>query len=98
MPKTKTKTKVSRVPNLIRLYRRKRHFKLKDIALLMNQKSSAHISHWEKGRKLPSLLNCLRLSAILKCPVEILFFELFNSVRKEVLELKKRYNLFETYD
>lgn len=98
MPKTKTKTKVSKVSNLIRLYRRKRHLKLKDIALLMKQKSSAHISHWEKGRKLPNLVNALKLSAILKCPVEILFPDLFNSIRNEVFELKKEHNLYERYD
>ena len=98
MSKTKTKTKVTAKPNLIRLYRRKRHFKLKDIALLMNQKSSAHISHWEKGRKMPNLINALKLSAILKCPVEILFSDLFNSIRNEVFELKKRHNLYERYD
>ena len=98
MPKTKTKTKTNRMPNSIRQYRRKRHFKLKDISLLVNQKSSADISHWEKGRKLPSLVNALKLSAILKCLIEILFSDLFNSIRNEVFKLKEKYNLYGQHD
>jgi len=84
--------------NQIRKYRRKCNFKLKDVALLMNKKSSAHISHWEKGRKLPNLKNTLLLSATLKCPTEVLFSDLFARVRHEVFERKKSHNLFERYD
>jgi transcriptional regulator with XRE-family HTH domain len=48
--------------------------------------SVSHVAHWERGRKLPSLKNALKLSAIIQCPVEVLFFDLFDSLRDEVRE------------
>lgn len=98
MSKTKPKVINKIVPNDIRRERRRRHFKLKDIALLMGVKSQANLSHLESGRKKASLVTALKLSAVLKCPVEFLYRDLFNSIRKEVLERKQKYNLFEKYD
>lgn len=71
-------------PNQIRRYRRKRDLKLRQIFKLMGLRSVSHLSHWEKGRKIPSLANALKLSAIIQCPVEVLFLELFNTIRRDV--------------
>lgn len=98
MPKTKNKSIHAKIPNQIRRYRKQRHFKLKDVALLMGLKSQANLSHLESGRKKASLITALKLSAVLKCPVEFLYPDLFNSIRKEVLERKQKFNLFEKYD
>lgn len=78
----------NRIPNQIRCYRRRRNLKLRQVAKLAGLRTPSHLSHWEKGRKTPSLENALRLSAIIQCPVEILFIDMFNVIRHDVF-LKK---------
>ena len=85
-------------PNQIRRYRRKRHLRLRDVAYKLELSGAAHISHWEKGRKLPNLENALKLSAIIQCPVEILFFDLFNNIRNEIYLNKKLNKNQNNYD
>ena len=84
--------------NQLRRYRLKRGLRLRDMARLTGQSSPAHLSHWEKGRKLPSLSNALRLSAAIKCPVEVLFFDLFDQLRNETYENKKKHHVDYTFD
>ncbi len=85
-------------PNQVRRYRRMRHLRLRDVAKLLGLSGAAHIAHWEKCRKLPSLRNALKLSAAVGCPVEILFGELFNEIRKQIHSraqeerIKRQYN------
>lgn len=81
------------LPNQIRRYRQERGLRLRDVAKLTGQSCVAHISHWEKGRKLPSLENSLRLALAIQCPVEILFFDLFNQLRKETYECKAKHKI-----
>jgi len=78
------------LPNQIRRYRHERGLRLRDVAKLIDQSSVAHIAHWEKGRKLPSLENCLRLALAIQCPIEILFIELFQNLKKEINESKSK--------
>ncbi len=80
MPKKKHKI----IPNQIRRYRRRKNLKLYQIAPLVGLHSVSHLSHWEKGRKLPNLKNALKLSAIINCPIEVLFFDLFDSIRHDI--------------
>jgi len=63
----------------------------------MGYRDQSRVCHWESGRKLPTLINALKLSAVLKCPVEILFGGLDDRVRKEVIARKKELNLWERY-
>ncbi len=97
MVKIKDKLTKIKIPNQIRRYRKQRHFKLKEVALLMGLKSDSNLSHLESGRRKASLITALKLSAVLKCPVEFLYPDIFNAIRKEVLGRKKEFNLFETY-
>jgi len=83
--------------NQLRRYRKKRCLRLMDIAKLAGLSGAAHISHWEKGRKLPSLANALKLAAAIQCPVEVLFLDLFNHLRKDIYENKKKYDISNTY-
>ena len=70
--------------NQIRRYRMKRNMRLREVTRLVGLTSPAHLSHWEKGRKLPKLINALKLSAVIGSPVEILFKGLFDEIRHEV--------------
>lgn len=87
----------SQIANQIRSYREERGLRQRDVARLIGQSSSAHLSHWEKGRELPSFTNALRLSAAIKCPVEILFIDLFDQLRKDIYENKKKYHVEYTF-
>jgi transcriptional regulator with XRE-family HTH domain len=85
-------------PNQVRRFRKERGLRLRDMMLLTGAKSPAHFSHWEKGRKLPNLVNALKLSAVIQCPVEVLFAELFASIRSEVYARKQSLNIKLKYD
>jgi len=88
----------NQIANQLRSYREKRGLRQRDVARLIGQSSSAHLSHWEKGRELPSFTNALRLSAAIKCPVEVLFYGLFDQLRKDIYENKKKYHIEYTYE
>lgn len=88
MPSDKQK----QLSNQIRRYRRMRNLRLREVSALVGLTSPSHVSHWEKGRKLPKLKNALKLSAIIQCPVEILFNALFNDIRHDVFIKKQSAN------
>ena len=77
------------LPNQIRRYRTLRSLRLRDMAEPFNYTEGTHIADWEKGRTVPSLDSALKLSAVLQCPVEILFLERFNEIRHE-LHLRRK--------
>lgn len=87
-----------RPDNQLRVYRNRRKLRLRDVALLVGQREAAHISHWEKGTRTPSLDNALKLSAALRCPIEILFFERFNQLRNNVYEQGIKHAIRLSYD
>jgi transcriptional regulator with XRE-family HTH domain len=80
-----------KIPNALRYYRERQHLKLYEVAQFIGLSSASHISHWEKGRKLPSLRNVLKLSIILNVQTSSLYFELFQELRREVTDQKARF-------
>ena len=70
--------------NNIRRYRKLRYLRQRDIAKLLGIKSHNDVYRWERGQKLPSLQNALKLSYILQCPVEVLFFDHYQALRKQI--------------
>jgi transcriptional regulator with XRE-family HTH domain len=80
-------------PNQIRWYRKKRKLRIRDVLKLMGLSSPSQIAHWEKGRKAPTLENALKLSASIGCPVEVLFFDRFQILRKEISDRRIKSNI-----
>ncbi len=72
--------------NQLQRYRKKRSFCQRDVAKLLGAEQASEIYRWEKGQRMPSLINALKLSSALKCPVEILFLDHFNQIRKEMYQ------------
>lgn len=70
--------------NQIRRYRKKRYLRQRDIAKLLGVKQPCDIYRWERGEKLPSLINALKLSAAVNCPVELLFLDHYKQILKEM--------------
>ena len=83
--------------NQIRTYRLKRGFSQKEAALIMGYRDQSRLCHWEGGHKFPTLVNALKLSAALKCPVEVLFSKLFDRIRSDIFARKKKLDLWERY-
>jgi transcriptional regulator with XRE-family HTH domain len=79
--------------NRIREYRKRRQLKLADIARLTGVPRPTHIWEWERGSHAPSLHNALKLSAAIDCPVEVLFSQEFEVIRKNVQEIRKQRNI-----
>ena len=84
--------------NQIRRYRVRCGLSQKQVSLLLGQTTQAHQSKWERGTKLPTLTNALKLSAALGCPVEILFSDRFDRLREEVHKRRTRYTISNDYD
>jgi transcriptional regulator with XRE-family HTH domain len=92
MPKLLSSAKL---PNEIRHYRKRKNLRIKDVAEFMELASPSHIAHWEKGRKLPGLINALKLAYITGSTIEVLFLPLYNQIRHEIfikMQLKKDKN------
>ena len=70
--------------NQIRRYRKKRCLRQRDVSELLGLKQPCDIYRWETGKKLPSLINALKLSAALKCPVELLFLEHYKQIQNDM--------------
>lgn len=79
--------------NQIRRYRRKRALRVRDLARLIGVGTWSHVSEWENGHRLPSLGNALKLSVALRCPLEILFNDLFRSHGRTISDRKERFNI-----
>jgi transcriptional regulator with XRE-family HTH domain len=75
-------------PNSIRYYRRRANLRLYQVAHYLGLSSPAHLAHWERGRKVPQLDNLLKLAAVLKVPVEVLYLDRLKQIRRAVVERK----------
>lgn len=76
--------------NRLRLYRRKNGLSQKRAAYFMGLKTTTSLSHYEKGDKVPSLQNALKLEIILHAPVAFLFRELFEESKKDIQDRRER--------
>lgn len=80
--------KIAPFPNNLRFYRRRKRMHLAQVARAIGLSSPAHLAHWEKGRKQPSLDNLLKLAAVLEVPVEALYIERLKTLRQELSDKK----------
>jgi len=85
--------KGGRVATQIPKYRRRRQMSIRDVVRLLDFESNKAYWEWEVGERTPSLANALRLSFVLRCPVEVLFFDLYDRLRKELREREQRFLL-----
>lgn len=70
--------------NQIRRYRKKRCLRQQDVAKRLGLKFDNYVYRWESGSKMPSLMNALKLSVALNCPIEILYLKQFQQIQKEM--------------
>ena len=84
------KTKTKPLNNQLRRYRLKRNLSQRLVASLIGHRHAGRVSAWEAGRQTPNLQSALKLSAAIKCPVEVLFFPMYDQLRQEVAARRKK--------
>ena len=82
-------------PNQLRRYRKKAGFTQRELAKLIGHKTTAHISRYESGAKLPSLLTALKICSALGTLVEVAFGDMNLPIMDEVERRKEKFNLWE---
>ena len=77
-------------PNQLDVFRRKRKFTQKYVARLLGHKDTSAWSDYERSKRLPSLVNALRLGIILRTPVEFLFHALHDDLLYQIRAEEER--------
>jgi transcriptional regulator with XRE-family HTH domain len=80
-------------PNQLDIYRRRMRFSLSQVAHLLGHKGTSVLSNYERGERLPSLENALKLGIILRVPVEFLFGALHDELRNLIRTEEERLGL-----
>lgn len=65
-------------------------FSTSHVARLLGHHDSSTLSDYERGERLPSLVNALRLAIILRVPVEFLFPALYDGLRLQIRSEEER--------
>ncbi|HEX3822674.1 MAG TPA: helix-turn-helix transcriptional regulator [Candidatus Sulfotelmatobacter sp.] len=65
-------------------------FTTSHVAHLLGHKDTSTLSDYERGERLPSLTNALRLGIILRVPVEFLFPTLYDGTREQIRAEEER--------
>ncbi len=60
------------------------------VSQLLGHKDPSSFWDYEEGIRLPVLINALKLSIILRTPVEFLFGGLYDSLKKEIRDEEER--------
>ena len=76
-------------PNNLETYRRRMRFSQERVVQLMGYKGNSAWSKYERGDRLPSLVNALKLGIILRVPVEFLFHALYEELRDNIRAMEK---------
>lgn len=74
--------------NRLRLYRKQSGLSQREVARLLGLDTSAPVSRYECGAKLPSLISALKLEIIYHTPAAFLFEGLYQRLRGEI-ELRR---------
>jgi len=74
------------IPNCLRKYRKARGLTQKDVARILNLKSTGLVSRWEKGICLPSALNIFKLATLYRTMAEALFYNLARTSKENILK------------
>jgi transcriptional regulator with XRE-family HTH domain len=59
-------------------------FSQKRVAYCAGLKTANSLSRYERGNKLPSLINALKLEIVYRTPVAFLFGKLYSKLRREI--------------
>lgn len=72
------------------MFRKKRHLGQKQTAFLMGLHSVAYLSRYERGEKLPNLVNAMKLAKALSTSINSLYPELDAQLDREIIARRDR--------
>jgi len=75
--------------NCLKLLRRERGLTQKQVARILGLKSSSTISRWESGFSLPDTLNALKLAAVYRSAVDVIYEDLREAISDELLQRER---------
>ncbi len=90
LSKSRTMQNKQQHQNQIDHYRRRMRFRASHVARLLGHQDGSTLSEYERGNRLPSLVNALRLGIILRVPVEFLFPNLYDQMRNQIRAEEER--------
>jgi DNA-binding XRE family transcriptional regulator len=70
--------------NRLDFFRRRMMFTTSHVAHLLGHRNTATFREFERGERLPSLINAFRLGIILRVPVEFLFPDLYDDLKNDI--------------
>jgi len=76
--------------NRLDYFRRRMRFSTSHIGHLLGHQDSSTYCDYERGDRMPTLVNAFRLSAILRTPVEFLFPSLYDGLRNAIRPEQER--------
>jgi transcriptional regulator with XRE-family HTH domain len=65
-------------------------FTQRQVAEILGYHSSTDLSHYEHGRKVPSLVTALKLEVVYRVPVAFLFPELYHELKDQLRDREER--------
>lgn len=80
---------VKPIHNYLKRLRRERGFTQKQVAQILGLRSSSMISRWENGVCMPDTLNAMKLSALYRSTVDVLYGRLRETVSDEILKRER---------
>jgi transcriptional regulator with XRE-family HTH domain len=77
-------------PNRLWKYRTRMGFTQRRVAEILGYHSSTDLSHYEHGRKVPSLVTALKLEVVYRVPVAFLFPDLYHELKGQLRAREER--------
>ena len=77
-------------PNRLDYYRRRMRFSTANVGHLLGHKDGSTFCEYERGNRLPALVNAFRLGIVLRTPVEFLFPALYEALREQIRAKEER--------
>ena len=81
--------KGKRIRNNLRRFRREHGLSQKDVAAILGLQSSSMVSRWEKGVCLPETINALKLAALYRSAVDVIYQDLRLALADEIWERRQ---------
>ena len=83
-------TKLKRIPNSLRKYRRARGLKQDEVAQIVGLKTRGPVSRWEAGHSLPKTLYVLKMAVLYRTMTDALFIDLRRTLQRDILKAEKK--------
>lgn len=84
-------TRRGRFANHLWKYRNRMGYSQNDVAGIMGLSNSTQICQWEKGVRLPSLENAVKLAILYRAPILFLFYPWYRAIKKELRDREEEW-------